>query len=253
MDSPKHVLDGYEIARALKELPSWRERMGTLVCAWSFATSREAVDFLAIVAEAAEHLGHHPDVDWRWNTIFLTTTSHDVGGEITPRDIELATLLEFAAADSGAIAVPHRHQDMTLAIDAQDPAKLEAFWSATMGYRKGRDGDLVDPGTPQPAAVVPGNPNAKRQQVPHRQACRPVGIRCRPRENASRGRRGRCNPRAALGRLHGPRRQPHVPVCRTRGPRRDLRRVAAVHARTCLNGKGRRVRTPSGMQTRRPG
>ena len=145
MDSPKHVLDGYEIARALKELPSWRERMGTLVCAWSFATSREAVDFLAIVAEAAEHLGHHPDVDWRWNTIFLTTTSHDVGGEVTPRDIELATLLEFAAADSGAIAVPHRHQDVTLAIDAQDPAKLEAFWSATMGYRKGRDGDLVDP------------------------------------------------------------------------------------------------------------
>ncbi|GAA1495649.1 4a-hydroxytetrahydrobiopterin dehydratase [Paeniglutamicibacter kerguelensis] len=145
MDSPKHVLDGYEIARALKSLPSWRRRGGALVCAWSFATSREAVDFLAIVAEAAEHLGHHPDVDWRWNTIFLTSTSHDVGGEITPRDIELATLLEFAAADSGAIAVPHRHQDMTLAIDAQDPGKLEGFWSATLGYRKGRDGDLVDP------------------------------------------------------------------------------------------------------------
>ncbi|MGL3805037.1 4a-hydroxytetrahydrobiopterin dehydratase [Paeniglutamicibacter sp. R2-26] len=145
MDSPDHVLDGYEIARALKELPSWRQRHGALVCAWSFATSREAVDFLSIVAEAAEHQGHHPDVDWRWNTIFLRTTSHDVGGEITPRDIALATLLEFAAADSGALAVPHRHQDLSLALDAADPSALEAFWSASLGYRKGRDGDLVDP------------------------------------------------------------------------------------------------------------
>ncbi len=100
---------------------------------------------MAIVAEAAERQGHHPDVDWRWNTIFLRTTSHDMGGEITERDIELATLLEFAAADSGAIAVPHRHQDLTLAIDTQDPTALEGFWAASMGYRKGRDGDLVDP------------------------------------------------------------------------------------------------------------
>lgn len=145
MDSKKRILDDYEISRALKELPSWRARQGALICAWSFSTSREAVDFLAIVAEAAERQGHHPDVDWRWNTIFLTTTSHDVGGEITERDIDLATLLEFAAADSGAIAVPHRHQDVTLAIDTQDPERLEGFWAASMGYRTGREGDLVDP------------------------------------------------------------------------------------------------------------
>lgn len=145
MDSKHRILDAYEISRALKDLPSWHERSGALVCAWSFATSREAVDFLAIIAEAAERQGHHPDVDWRWNTIFLTSTSHDVGGEITGRDIELATLLEFAAADSGAMAVPHRHQDLSLAIDAQHPEKLEGFWAASLGYREGRDGELVDP------------------------------------------------------------------------------------------------------------
>ena len=93
------------------------------MCAWAFPDSREAVDFLAIVAEAAEHQGHHPDVDWRWNTIFLRTTSHDVGERITLRDVALATLLEFAAADSGAVAVPHRHQDVPLGIDTQDPAR----------------------------------------------------------------------------------------------------------------------------------
>lgn len=144
-NSPTRVLSTYEVARALKELPSWRERHGALVCAWEFPDSREAVDFLAIVAEAAERQGHHPDVDWRWNTIFLSTTSHDVGSEITLRDVALATLLEFAAADSSAVAAPQRHQDVHLGIDTRDPARLEDFWIDVMGYRKGRDGDLVDP------------------------------------------------------------------------------------------------------------
>ncbi|NKG20405.1 4a-hydroxytetrahydrobiopterin dehydratase [Paeniglutamicibacter terrestris] len=144
-DSPTRVLTDYEIARALKELPSWRQRSGSLVCAWSFADSREAIDFLAIVAEAAERQGHHPDVDWRWNTIFLSLTSHDVGSEITLRDLALATLLEFAAADCGAVAVPQRHQDVELVIQSADPGALEQFWIDALGYRVGRDGVLRDP------------------------------------------------------------------------------------------------------------
>lgn len=144
-DSPLRVLDRYEIARALKELPSWRERRGALVCAWAFPDAREAIDFLAIVAEAAELHGHHPDVDWRRDTIFLSTTSRDVGGGITLRDVALATLLEFAAADCAALAVPRRHQDVDLTIDTPDPAGLEGFWTDALGYRKGHDGDLVDP------------------------------------------------------------------------------------------------------------
>lgn len=145
MDSQDRVIDSYEISRALKNLPSWRHRHGSLVCAWSFATSREAVDFLAIVAEAAELHAHHPDVDWRYNTIFLTLSSHSVGSEITARDLYLAALLEVAAADSGAIAVPHRHQDLGLFIETQDAQAVEGFWAASLGYRSGRDGDLVDP------------------------------------------------------------------------------------------------------------
>lgn len=145
MDSQDRVLDNYEISRALKNLPSWRQRHGSLICAWSFATSREAVDFLAIIAEAAELHAHHPDVDWRYNTVFLTLSSHNAGSEITARDLYLAALLEVAAADSGAIAVPHRHQDLGLCIETQDAESLEGFWASSLGYRSGRDGDLVDP------------------------------------------------------------------------------------------------------------
>ncbi|GAA5228146.1 4a-hydroxytetrahydrobiopterin dehydratase [Paeniglutamicibacter antarcticus] len=144
-DSPTRVLSDYEIARALKELPSWRERQGALVCAWTFLDSREAIDFLAIVAEAAEHQGHHPDVDWRHDTIFLRTTSHDAGDEITSRDVDLARLLEFAAADSAAVAVPNRHQDVHLKIATNSAAALEGFWLEVMGYIRDPDGVLVDP------------------------------------------------------------------------------------------------------------
>ncbi|RAX50034.1 hypothetical protein DQ353_05820 [Arthrobacter sp. AQ5-05] len=166
-DSPTRVLTDYEIARALKELPSWRKREGALVCAWTFPDSREAVDFLALVAEAAEHQGHHPDVDWRASTIFLRTTSRDVGDEITLRDVALASLLEFAATDSGAVAVPHRHQDVNLGIETQDPAKLEDFWIGVMGYRKGRDGFLVDPEGRNPRIRLEGTatPSANRIHV----------------------------------------------------------------------------------------
>ncbi len=157
-DSPTRVLTDYEIARALKELPSWREREGALVCAWEFPDSREAIDFLALVAEAAERQGHHPDVDWRANAVFVRSTSHDVGDEITLRDVALATLLEFAASDSGAVAVPHRHQDVDLGIETPDPAKLEDFWTGVMGYRKGRDGFLVDPEGRNPRIRLEGTP-----------------------------------------------------------------------------------------------
>ncbi|EMQ99658.1 4a-hydroxytetrahydrobiopterin dehydratase [Paeniglutamicibacter gangotriensis] len=159
-DSPNRILTDYEVARALKELPSWRERDGALVCAWAFADTRDAIDFLALVAEAAEHQGHHPDVDWRATTIFLRSTSHDVGDEITLRDVALATLLEFAATDSGAVAVPNRHQDLRLGFETGDPERLSEFWAGAMGYSVGRDEDLVDPEGRNPRIRISsaGNP-----------------------------------------------------------------------------------------------
>ncbi|PQZ95950.1 hypothetical protein CQ018_01270 [Arthrobacter sp. MYb227] len=165
MDSNNRVLDNYEISRALKNMPSWHQRHGSLICAWSFATSREAVDFLGIIAEAAELHAHHPDVDWRYNTIFLTLSSHDAGSEITARDLYLAALLEVAAADSGALAVPHRHQDLNLCLETQDPEALAGFWVQSLGYRQGRDGDLVDPERRNPSLWFAQVPDATAGRI----------------------------------------------------------------------------------------
>lgn len=31
---------------------------------------------------------HRPDLDWRYKRVVIRSTSHDAGGEVTPRDIE---------------------------------------------------------------------------------------------------------------------------------------------------------------------
>jgi 4a-hydroxytetrahydrobiopterin dehydratase len=41
------------------------------------------------VGELAEHAGHHPDIDIRYNKVRLALVTHDAGG-ITEKDFDLA-------------------------------------------------------------------------------------------------------------------------------------------------------------------
>ncbi|NUR05658.1 MAG: 4a-hydroxytetrahydrobiopterin dehydratase [Nocardioidaceae bacterium] len=76
--------------------------------AWSQdgdALTREvqASDFLAgirlveHVAEAAEEMNHHPDIDIRYTTLSFTLSTHSEGG-ITAKDLELAGRIDRLAA-----------------------------------------------------------------------------------------------------------------------------------------------------------
>jgi 4a-hydroxytetrahydrobiopterin dehydratase len=49
------------------------------------------------VAEAAEEMDHHPDVDIRWRTLHFALTTHDAGG-ITVLDLSLAARIDTAVA-----------------------------------------------------------------------------------------------------------------------------------------------------------
>jgi 4a-hydroxytetrahydrobiopterin dehydratase len=42
------------------------------------------------VAEVAEDLDHHPDIDIRWTTVTFTLSTHSAGG-LTAKDLRLAT------------------------------------------------------------------------------------------------------------------------------------------------------------------
>ncbi len=100
------ILAKSEIDDALAELPDWRYRQGGLVTVYKCPTSAAALELIAAVGRIAEQQNHHPDLDWRYNRVFIRYTSHDAGGEVTRRDVRAATSASEAAAEVGAVAKP---------------------------------------------------------------------------------------------------------------------------------------------------
>ena len=81
-----------ELMLQLPSLPGWRLENQKLVRDWTFADFLEAMAFVNTVAELAETVGHHPDMDIRYNKVCLGLVSHDAGG-ITDRDVKMAKAL----------------------------------------------------------------------------------------------------------------------------------------------------------------
>jgi 4a-hydroxytetrahydrobiopterin dehydratase len=51
------------------------------------------------VAEVAEEMDHHPDIDIRWRTLTFRCVTHSAGG-VTTRDIALANRIDRILADA---------------------------------------------------------------------------------------------------------------------------------------------------------
>ena len=60
------------------------------------ATFPAAIAFVQRVANAAESMHHHPDIDIRYTKVSFTLSTHDAGG-ITAKDIALAKEIEGLA------------------------------------------------------------------------------------------------------------------------------------------------------------
>lgn len=88
---------------ALEELKGWAEVQGrdAISRTFVFKDFNEAFGFMARVALAAEKADHHPE--WRnvYKTVEVVLSTHDAGG-VTTRDIDLAKIMNAAAAQLGA-------------------------------------------------------------------------------------------------------------------------------------------------------
>jgi 4a-hydroxytetrahydrobiopterin dehydratase len=95
------LLEGDELTRQLSDLPSWNGDTSAIrreVDAPDFMTGIRIVD---AVADVAEEMDHHPDIDIRWKRLMFACSTHSAGG-VTERDIELARRIDEIAATHGA-------------------------------------------------------------------------------------------------------------------------------------------------------
>ncbi|MFZ0159731.1 MAG: 4a-hydroxytetrahydrobiopterin dehydratase, partial [Kineosporiaceae bacterium] len=126
------LLDDDEVTRQLTDLPGvHRGACGTLVLAVRAPSFEEAVQLVRIVAEDAELMNHHPDIDLRWCTVTFTLATHSAGG-LTQLDVELAHQIVQASASVGAVALPPPER-VEIALDVLDAEAVRPFWRAALG------------------------------------------------------------------------------------------------------------------------
>lgn len=81
--------------RALGErLPAWQVGDGRLVRDVEAPSFPVAIEWVVLIAEAAESMDHHPDIDIRWRRLHLELSTHSAGGRITDLDVALAERID---------------------------------------------------------------------------------------------------------------------------------------------------------------
>jgi 4a-hydroxytetrahydrobiopterin dehydratase len=87
------TLNQEQIDAALHELNGWSSSNNAIRKDLEFPDFIQAMGFVNRVAELAEEVNHHPDIEIRYNRVVLSLNSHDVGG-VTNRDVRLARSID---------------------------------------------------------------------------------------------------------------------------------------------------------------
>lgn len=82
-------LSEVQIALHLKNLPQWEVDRHVLTKTFTFASFKDAIQFVNDIAELAESANHHPDLFIAYKKVTVSLTTHDEGG-ITGKDFLLA-------------------------------------------------------------------------------------------------------------------------------------------------------------------
>jgi 4a-hydroxytetrahydrobiopterin dehydratase len=159
------ILTKAQIGEALDGLPDWRYRQGGLVTVYKTPTASAALELIAAVGRLAEEQNHHPDLDWRYNRVFIRFTSHDAGAEVTERDAKAAGAVSAAASAAGALAEPGLYRTVELAIDTANAGEISEVWRVALGYKRAEGNDLVDPYGRGPTVWFQETPTPNRSRI----------------------------------------------------------------------------------------
>jgi len=83
-----------QITESLKSLPGWTFEDNKLHKIYKFNDFPEAMAFLVRLSYEAENRNHHPEIFNCYNRLEIGLNTHDAGGKVTDRDIELALAIE---------------------------------------------------------------------------------------------------------------------------------------------------------------
>ena len=81
------------VVAGLRDLPLWSGDVDGLHRTVQLASFPAAVAAIVAIADVAEELDHHPDIDLRWRTLHLTLVSHSEQG-VSALDLELARRID---------------------------------------------------------------------------------------------------------------------------------------------------------------
>jgi len=86
-----------QVDEALRgDLSGWTQEGDAITRSVEAASFMGGVGLVQRVAEAAEEMNHHPDIDIRWTTVTFTLSTHSEGG-LTENDLALARKIDSLA------------------------------------------------------------------------------------------------------------------------------------------------------------
>lgn len=91
------VLRDEEIRERLSGLAGWSQEGNAIRKQYEFDDFKAAIAFVEDVAERAEAMNRHPDIEIHYSRVTLTLSTHSEGG-VTGNDIEAAQSFEGAAS-----------------------------------------------------------------------------------------------------------------------------------------------------------
>ena len=75
-------------------LAGWRYKGNALVKTFKFGSFKEALSFMVRVGFEAEAMNHHPEWTNVYNRVEVKLNTHDAGGKVTAKDVELAQRIQ---------------------------------------------------------------------------------------------------------------------------------------------------------------
>jgi 4a-hydroxytetrahydrobiopterin dehydratase len=83
-----------KIRKGLVELDGWSLQDNAIVKTFEFDSFREALSFMVRAGFEAEEMNHHPEWTNVYNRVSIRLNTHDAGGKVTAKDLELAKRIQ---------------------------------------------------------------------------------------------------------------------------------------------------------------